>query len=512
VKRSKAATPDEREKVWQRLLSTSASFEVKSIKIIESDVFISQTIDLRRVLAFIGLHGTGKSLLLRMIEAAFGYVSQISAPPFTTRDAGRTVIGERKFQIEPEGVKAILEIELKASEDVIVRRVDLSESEESRRQIWTEVLGDSFSAWCASPLYAFAELAVIFQDYYFIRQYAESEAGRDLKSANLKAIANILGRSYDRLTVRPAYFDPESKSGAYVPYITASLGGQVLESSMMSQGELWTHYVLNWFLENDVKKGHLALLDEPEAFLAARAQRPFIDEVARQALSKSSQVIIATHSPEVLARFPLDNIRMCIASNEGIRIVKPSSTVEMRECIGIETPIRMLVLVEDELSREILQILFARYDRALARETEIVPVDGAGEVKNGLRILKHIDKLSCVGVFDADERAKAIVAERPAFFLPGASFPEDELLSAVSRETTWIAARINVTADDLMVAASTCRGSDHQYWLKKFATRLGLSEAAVIYELVQAWMRDKKIAAGAERLVKNIRSEFPSYG
>jgi AAA domain, putative AbiEii toxin, Type IV TA system len=493
---------DEREKVWKRLLGSPASIEVKSIKIIESDVFAPQYIELRRVLAFIGLHGTGKTLLLRMLEAAFGYVSQVETPPFISGSQNRPPLPV-PWQLDPSGINGILELEVKTLGGMVVRRVDLSEPDERRQEIWRDALGDSFDVRAASPLQLFNELYMIFQDYNSMLRSLADDPGKDLPKAKLHVLSNITGRSYDRVTVYSAHL-ADQEFGVNVPYITAAVGDQILDSSMMSQGELWVLYVLNGYLEGEANDGSLVLFDEPEAFLATRAQRPFIDQAARQALALDAQMLISTHSPEVLARFPLPNIRMCIPGNDGVRIIRPASMVQIRESIGIETPVRVLVLVEDELAREILLTLFARYDRALTREAEIAPAGGEAQVRNGIRILRGVQRLSCLGVLDGDKQA---ATGHPVLVLPGTSFPEDELVAAATREAGWLVSRMGVNLDDLMAAVSSCRGLDHQYWLKNIARSLGFEQSVITYEFIQAWLRDTRIAEEAGVLVRNIRAQ-----
>ena len=127
---------------------------------------------------------------------------------------------------------------------------------------------------------------------------------------------NILGRRYDAVTVRDGHVDDEVD----MPFISARLGAKIFDNTTMSQGELWVHYI-SWFLEAAEDKGHLALIDEPESFLAAQGRREFIDYIARAALRNDRQVVIGTHSPEILSRFPLANVRMCIPGDSGTQYI-----------------------------------------------------------------------------------------------------------------------------------------------------------------------------------------------
>jgi len=259
---------------------------------------------------------------------------------------------------------------------------------------------------------------------------------------------------------------------------------------------------------DEIPKGDVALIDEPEAFLAARAHRPFIDQIAQQAVRRELQLIVATHSSDVLARFPLDNIRMFIQADDGIRIVKPASSFRIRDSIGIETPLRAIILVEDELAKQLLTALFARYNVALTREADIIPAGGVSEVINGLRALRNSGRLSCMGVLDGDQhtivRADSNLDNYALFFLPGSDSPEEELLASAAREASWLAETMGVTINDIMIAVSSCRDVDHQYQLRRLAPQLGCTKSTMIYMLVQAWLRSQRISSAAENLVKDL--------
>jgi hypothetical protein len=492
---------DEREKVWKRLLGTHIPFEVNAIRIIESEIFAPQTIELKRVVALIGLHGMGKTLFLRMLEAAFGYTTPTTVPPF---------VKGSDITRDPSEIKGIIEVELNTPNGRVSRRINLEQSASERSQIWKEATSNSPEASYISPIYLFMELMMLFQDYYPNRPGGLAGKGKYVKGGKLKAINHILGREYRQIWIYPEDMGKEEEdNGIYIPYIKAGTDHGTIDVSMMSQGELWVNYVLNWFLDDDIAEESLALLDEPEAFLAARAQRPFVDQVARQALAKNLQIIIATHSPEVLARFPLENLLMCVAGGDGIHLIKPSSISQIREAIGLQTPVRMLIVVEDELAKSILMSLFTRYDRALTKETEIVCAGGSGQVRNGLEILRSVEKLVCLGVLDADERRSGSEDDQSVFFLPGTSSPENELLSKASHNTARTAARLNVSAEDFIAAVSLCRGLDHHYWIKTLAANLGFAEQIITYELIQLWLEDVVIKEESVKLVINIRSAFP---
>lgn len=488
---------DQRVKRWNQLIATRASFQVESIRILESNVFAAQTIHLDRIVAFIGLHGTGKSLLLRMIEASFGFASSGYMPPFLPGPRSSHI----KSLVPP--LQGVVEISIRTSSECVSRTVDLGESDESRAQIWKQVFGESFAAWYTDPAGVFSELDYMNQNYDFNDEPLASEEERELNRADLDALRNIIGRGYDRVTVRDGNI-PTIET----PFILARSGSKLFDNTTMSQGELWVHYI-NWFMDYQKDRGHLALIDEPESFLAAAGRRPFIDHIACLALRNDRQVLIGTHSPEILSRFPLANVRICVPDDSGNRIITPSSLIEIYDSVGIQTSIRAIALVEDELAKQILTAIFARYDTALTREVEIIPVGGASEVRIGSRILEKANRLACFPIFDGDQRQaggndKSSVMT--SYFLPGVERPEDELTKSAIEQINWLSDMIGVHADRIVVAINSCRYLDHQYHLGKIAEQLGYREEMLTQMFINAWLRQCDVTQEAERLARDIRN------
>jgi energy-coupling factor transporter ATP-binding protein EcfA2 len=483
---------------------------LQSVKIIISDVFATQQIDFCRATAIVGSHGAGKSVLLRMIEAAFGHTSPFQLPPFP---GGGRYVGSKIHRLG-----GVIEVALRTPDGIISRTVDLSQSPEQRAGVWEPDINEPFAAYYVDAFSALDSLSYIIDAYDFdspLRDVDTAKALKDfernLSKAELGAIRNILGRAYDRIAVRSVFMGGDANDYFYVPFISASLGPEDFNNTSMSQGELWVHYV-SWFLEHEVGEKRLALLDEPEAFLAARGQRPFIDHIAHQVLRQDLQLIVGTHSSEILSRFPLNNIRMCVSDGSRIQVTTPESRFQIRECIGLETPVRGIILVEDELAERLIAGIFARYDTALTCEIETVSVGGASEVITGLRILQTMGRLTCLGVLDGDQRkmtARQVnVVQSALLYLPGHKSPEQELLSSALNEPRKVAEITNATSDKVVMAINSCRDLDHQYQIEKVARQLGLSKVTLTDLLVQVWLLQPEIAREAEQLSATIRGKL----
>lgn len=498
-----SGTADKRVKAWNHLLSSTALFQIESVRIIESDVFEPQIISFPRAVAIVGLHGTGKTLLLRMIEAAFGYVYQSQGLPPVFRNYPPPPQGMR----EPIPINGIVEVNIKTPTGPASRVVDLSEPPAERREVWGKELYDLYSVWYLGALEAFTDLAYTFQEYQTAVE--QERTSWELTASDLNAARNILGRSYGRLSLDTAEIDD-----AEMPYFHGLYRSREIDISSMSNGELWVHYV-NWWLHS-IDKGNLTLIDEPETFLAARGRRPLIDQIAQHALRNEMQLMVATHSPEVLARFPIDKIRVCVMGENGIRVITPTSLAQIQDIVGMNSPVRALALVEDRLAEQLLQAIFARYDVTLTREVEIISVGGSEEVIAGLRILRNSKQLTVIGVLDGDQEGKWISRVAPhnglLLYLPGHGNPEQELISAARREASWIAGIVGRTVSDVEMAINSCYDLDHQYQLSYLASQLGQPEAALIFVLTQAWLRDTQVSNHAENLARDVRTSMQSRG
>jgi hypothetical protein len=350
----------------------------------------------------------------------------------------------------------------------------------------------------------------MLDNYDFKSNPIPSESEHRLSATDLNALNNILGRRYDSVTVRSAIVDPDMD----MPAVYAKLGSKIFYNDTVSQGELWVHYI-NWWLGFDRDKGNLALIDEPESFLAAQGRRAFIDQIARLAMRMDRQVVIGTHSPEILSRFPLANIRMCIPSDSGIQIKTPRSLIQVHDSVGIQTPIRGIALVEDELAGRLLSAIFAQYDTALTREVEVIPAGGASEVINGSRILAKTERLTCFAILDGDQRSNQFVKGKGKgngstfdrlYFLPGANSPESQLIASAQDDINGFADSVGIHPDQAFTAINSCGHLDHQYRLGRIAEQLGYKEETLTQFLIRLWLRRPIVSRDAEMLAREIRN------
>ncbi|MEO3928643.1 hypothetical protein ABGB07_33000 [Micromonosporaceae bacterium B7E4] len=483
-----AGETDARTRVWRRLLSTNPPIQVKSIRIIESEIFEEQEITLGAATCVVGSHGSGKTLLLRLLESVFGFGSD--TPPF---------VGGRKYRrssIRP--VTGLVEVAVLAEDELIRSVVDLSLDEAARSAVWARLLPVDFWPTFNSA----AELASDFDWYYqnFGWNPERCISERQFKASELAALKSIVGRRYESVQVRTILVDTQDEDDWYAqrPFVTAISEGRVADSGTLSLGELWVHQV--FWDQARLDPGCLLLLDEPESFLALRGHRPFIDEVARRSLDRKLQLVVASHSPQVLSRFPVSNIRLCVRGPGGkIRVLEPESLAQVHQAVGMEAPLTALVLVEDALAAAVLSGIFGCLNVSSAG-IEIVQVGGKDNLIAGVRILSESQRVRVLGVLDADQRPH-IGRLSGLHALPGEVDPERELFGFASRKHMTVAAALGRSGDALLAAMDGHEFLDHQYWPRYLARQLGLDQQLVTNVLIRLWLEEPRIREQAIELI-----------
>jgi energy-coupling factor transporter ATP-binding protein EcfA2 len=483
---------DARLKLWDHLFSSRAPVQLERVEILESNTFKPGVIDFSRATALVGSHGSGKTALLRMLNVALGGDVTVPVPPFVGRD------GWVGAELALEGV---VDVVMRTPAGLISDRVEIGRGGVRRTHAWPDDRAANSRVQYISPLTVFSGLEMLWDVYGL---YPETRREHAYTPHELRALQNILGRRYDEARALEVLIDGDRYGWElYLPHFTAREADRVIDSVQMSSGELWVHYVLGYAMQ-DFESSALTLLDEPEAFLSQRGQRPFVDEIARLALAQKRQLVLATHSPNVFSRFPITQVRVCVNSSEGVVVYQPQSEGEVADSVGLQAPVRGLVAVEDENAARLFRAICTILSPGLDREFEIVAVGGEAEVLAVIRTLHTAGRLTISGVLDGDRRGHHAPPKYGVAYLPGQTGPEDELLACAANHVESLATDLNRTTSEILLALQVCSSVDHQYQLPRFAQVLGHNEAVVLHALASAWLRGDVVRAQAEEMLAAV--------
>lgn len=169
--------------------------------------------------------------------------------------------------------------------------------------------------------------------------------------AEREAVENILGRKYESIRlIHHRYF---GKQGGWTVVMKTS--EIEYSEAFAGSGEYAAVMLVCSVLRAKVKS--LILFDEPEVSLHPAAQRAVMEFLARAAMRYHHQIVLATHSPEMVRDLPPNAIKVLSVRSSDGKIDLPSQTASAHaafEAVGAfyDHP---AVVVEDRLAAAIVK-------------------------------------------------------------------------------------------------------------------------------------------------------------
>lgn len=196
------------------------------------------------------------------------------------------------------------------------------------------------------------------------------EPARELDGDRINAISNILGKPIDKIVVvRRKFFGPD---GHTVRLHLRGEGAATYSEAHAGSGE---YAVVR--LVDEIKGAHkrsLILLDEPEVSLHPGAQAKLMDFIARETIHRGHQVVVSTHSPALVSSLPPVAIKVFGYDATRHRVVLVADSCSPTEAfahLGHTTAgTQPRLIVEDELSAEIVRAALRRHSPGKTRRTE----------------------------------------------------------------------------------------------------------------------------------------------
>jgi len=285
----------------------------------------------------------------------------------------------------------------------------------------------------------------------------------------------IMGRQYDTAKMASTNADPDRSvsvlSENNVPYSGFHSGAG--ETTMAE------------FLQADLPKYGLILIDEIETSLHPRSQRRLIRDLAERCRERELQIILTTHSPYVLDELPLEARAYILKKTDGREIVYGVSPDFAMSKMDDQPHFECDLYVEDPRAATLLMEILTAHAPHLVRRCQITAY-GASSVGRSLGIMaaqKRWPRPTCV-FLDADVEAAPGCTN-----LPGTSAPEIEVFNAISKKGwTGVAARTGRQYSDV---ADACLQAmildDHHEWVRFAATKLLLSGDTLWQAMCAEW-------------------------
>lgn len=230
----------------------------------------------------------------------------------------------------------------------------------------------------------------------------------------------------------------------------------------------------------------LVLLEEPEITLHPDAQYGLAWYLMNVAKRKGHQIIVSTHSTVIFNAVPAEGRILLTRELEGTVVIPRAPEIAAaRELAGAVHRDSELILVEDDVGKQLVLELLRRYNRNLLRTAKVV----VGDTDQVRRLVQAFGAEGCrvVGVRDPDIGGSFLSG---LVSLPGNLAPEEQLLESANlvRGENYIHG-LRVAYGQAERAGLAARGSDRaKRVLAALADELRMSREQLIDRLASAWI------------------------
>jgi energy-coupling factor transporter ATP-binding protein EcfA2 len=471
--------------------------QLTSMRFSDDAAFAGQSLQVEPFTVLCGAHGSGKSTLLHYIAECLQRDSTHSDnPPF---------VGHRSWRRDQAGyLGGHVEFTIRDGETHHILQQNLSVAEATPSQT---VISHSRFKRCYPFLFTPFDSMLFpeFFDHHNFKQGNVEQAGAEVVQTrkDLDALREILGVPYDEAVYIPSHIE----DGAPIfPYVRARVGDTWIDSSSMSYGELVIHK-LRWEVRHPHERT-VILLDEPEANIAPRGHAALLDELARLARAANVQVIMTTHSPAFSDRVPQDWIRICVRRGKSTSLLTPSRPSDLRDALGVESPLKYFIVVEDWVAEAILRMILVTHRFPTLSETEILKAGSWRDAITTVTGLSTSRRVRSAAVLDGDQRGNKATLTPSAgiFFLPGDAPPEKVVLEYAAQHPEELAKQLHCSEASINIYLSELAGLEHHRWLDLLSNRTGQDRQHCLRSAFNIWHASPANRGEAEELSKNIEA------
>lgn len=463
---------------WRRVATKDRGFGLTTIRLSGKTPLADADLLLAPGMTVLcGLNGVGKSTLLRIIEATLNGVDRVQG---RCRDE-LLKAGEADIALISDGASVL---------------ASLGKEPPSNHRA---VVLDAFEV-CAQAM-----LLVRQANFSDLLEGVEPRTWSD----DERSLASyVVGRTFDEVDSFEVELPSSLEEGfaeQTIPYFRVLAGGVRYDTSSMGLGELAALMCL-WRL-GEAEAQTVLILEEPETFLSSRSTVALLDVLAKVVEERRMYALVTTHSPEVIARVPIEHLRLLqpTAGAAATLVTSPSNRAELEAALGAYVGQARLAITEDRVARIIVRELLSQL-RGLWGQS--VDVREAGDVSTVVSLcakLPRFASMNIVGVLDGDQVDSAPVESTwPVVVLPIPGDPNRTLRESAETSVAGLAGFAGRDLPTVTRALQSVAGLDHHDWFPELAAELGLEEAAVIRAALSCWMSAEGNAAAADAFVAKL--------
>ncbi|MGP6452607.1 ATP-dependent nuclease [Streptococcus dysgalactiae subsp. equisimilis] len=191
-------------------------------------------------------------------------------------------------------------------------------------------------------------------------------------------VSEIMGEAYSEIKILTHNFYTKSSGNKPSKTIWIKKNGKEYSEAFAGTGEARIILLVNDILNAPEKS--LILIDEPEISLHPSAVYRFKNFILEQAKDKKHQIVITTHSTQLVKGFPKEAIKLVSKIGNKIQITENVDFQDAFYELGEDYSNKQRIYVEDKLAKSILEYIIEKSGSRLLKENIIVSnVPGGAE-------------------------------------------------------------------------------------------------------------------------------------
>lgn len=250
------------------------------------------------------------------------------------------------------------------------------------------------------------------QETYLLYNKERVANNIELSETVCTEVSEIMGESYSSIKIVTHNFYTKASGNKPAKTIWMKKNGNTYSEAFAGTGEARIILLVNDIL--NAPDNSLLLIDEPEISLHPSAIYKFKHFLLRECLKKNHQIIITTHSTQMVKDFPKEAIKLISKTNNEIKILENIDFQDAFYELGDEFHDKKMVFVEDKLAKCIIDFIINKEKSLKFKkniEVQYIP-GGADNIIQSHIISASLQGLeNCLFLLDGDKKQDYSIQE-----------------------------------------------------------------------------------------------------
>jgi len=256
----------------------------------------------------------------------------------------------------------------------------------------------------------------------------------------------------------------------------------------------------------------IVVIEEPETHVSPRSQDCLMNMIAKFSDDRAIWTIIATHSPTVIRRLSVANVKLLSREKGKSTLINNPTKVQIGAILGGGVAFKGVVLVEDAMARGFVLTIFEEIDPDMLLQFDVVVAGSESDITAAISTMPGSQKtLTLIGAYDGDMRERASEFSKlhwPSVFLPG-DVPPEGLIKRMIEETEDVndrlATALQKQAHEIGVALDSVSGADCHELIRGLASALLTDESIVRRSIAKFWLSEESNLKAAKDFLNELR-------